>query len=80
MSENIMNWFVDTMARTETLDLYFVVSDLIDIPQNEVEFSEGAYGDALAEQSVREYRKRKNTPLGKLVIYLHRISFSQLCY
>jgi hypothetical protein len=68
MSENIMNWFVDTMARTETLDLYFVVSDLVDIPQNEMELSEGAYGDALAEQSVREIRKRKNTPLGKLVI------------
>ena len=68
MSEHILNWFVDTMARTETLDLYFLANDLLDIPQSELELSEGAFGDALAEQTVGEIKAHANKPLGKLVI------------
>ena len=56
------------MARTETLDLYFMVTDLIDIPQSELELSEGAFGDALAEQAAGEIKVHKNKPIGKLVI------------
>jgi len=68
MSEHIFNWIVDTMARTETLDLYFIAADLLDIPESEFELYEGAFGDALAEQTVGEIKVHANQPLGKLVI------------
>ena len=64
---DILNWFVDTMARTETLDLYFVVSDLIDIPVSEEDLAENNYYDTMTEDMVAT-AKRKNVPLGKLVI------------
>ena len=40
--KSILNWFVDTMARTETLDLYFE-PDLPDIPLDDHELA--AMGD-----------------------------------
>ena len=69
MAEQLINWFVDTMARTETLDLYFVVSDLVDIPESIEQQSEGDFYDAMTVQSINEAPlKRRNIPLGKLVI------------
>jgi hypothetical protein len=68
MTEHLMNWFVDTMARTETLDLYFVISDLLDIPQSEIELGETTFGDAMAVHVAETAKPQKKVPIGKLVI------------
>ena len=71
MTEHIFNWFVDTMAHTETLDLHFVVTDLLDIPESIEEQSESASFDALAIQTVNEVtadRELALVPVGKQVL------------
>ena len=68
MVEHVVNWFVDTLARTETLDLYFVITDLIDFPQTPAQQFEGAFYDAMATQTERQVDVRKSSvPLGKRV-------------
>ena len=70
MTDFIFDWLIDTMARTEVIDLYFVVSDLIEIPQTAEQIAETASYDALAVSAVRESGpqvKPKRQPLGKLV-------------
>jgi hypothetical protein len=69
MSEHIINWFVDTMARTETLDLYFVISDLVDIPESDLQHSEGAFFDAMTVDTVNSIPPGKeHIPIGRLVL------------
>ncbi len=68
MSERVLNWIVDTMARTEILDLYFVITDLIDIPQTRAELAERAYYDSMASYTVNEIQATQGVPIGKLVI------------
>ena len=67
MTEHVINWFVDTLARTETLDLYFIITDLIDFPQSEADIYEMAEGDALANYTASSAKPRKRVPLGKQV-------------
>jgi hypothetical protein len=59
----IIDWLVDTMARTETLDLYFALSDLKDIPLSEGERLALDEGDSAAAKDTRTWRKEKK-PLG----------------
>ncbi len=69
MKETVLNWLVDTMARTEILDLYFVVTDLIDIPCTPAEAAESAFYDSLATRTVNNFNlSNSNVPIGKLVI------------
>ena len=68
MTELFLDWLVDTMARTEVIDLYFVVSDLVDIPRSELELAEAASFDALTRNMVNEYRGEQQRPLGKTVL------------
>lgn len=63
----ILNWVVDTLARTETLDLYFIVTDLIDFPQSDNDIVEQAEGDAMARSVATESKPKKRVPLGKQV-------------
>ena len=67
MAESIFNWLVDTMARTDVIDLYFVVSDLIDIPQSEEQLAENAYYDAMAVAAAQDNQQYHNKPLDKCV-------------
>lgn len=67
MAESIFNWLVDTMARTDVIDLYFVVSDLIDIPQSEEQLAENAYYDAMAVATAQDNQQYHNKPLDKCV-------------
>jgi hypothetical protein len=69
MKDRVLNWLVDTMARTEILDLYFVVTDLIVIPQTPAELAERGHYDAMCIRAVNETDLSKNSvPIGKLVI------------
>ena len=68
MTELFLDWLVDTMARTEVIDLYFAVSDLVDIPQTELQLAEAGGYDALARNISAEYQGDRQRPLGKTVL------------
>ena len=68
MTEAILNWFADTLARTDIIDLYFIVSDLIDIPISEAERAETAFYDSMAMQTSEGTSTYNGIPLGKLVL------------
>lgn len=69
MTEMLLNWVADTFARSDIIDLYFIISDLVDIPMSEAELCETAYYDALCTSSLQQYNAEGRTvPLGKLVI------------
>ncbi|MBN1666718.1 MAG: hypothetical protein JW862_06505 [Anaerolineales bacterium] len=67
MAESIYNWLVDTMARTDVIDLFFVVSELIDIPQSEHDIAERAYYDSMACATAQHARTSGQKPLDKTV-------------
>ena len=69
MTEMLLNWVADTLARSDIIDLYFIVSDLVDIPISEAEACETAYFDAMATHTVNDNQGANHggTPLGKLV-------------
>ena len=68
MTELFLDWLVDTMARTEVIDLYFVNSDLVEIPQSDIEIAEAAGYDSLARNIAAEERGERRKPLGKIVL------------
>jgi len=63
-----VNWVIDTLASEDVIDLYFILSDLVDIELSEAEICENAYFDALASETVQENKKNRKVPLGKLVL------------
>ena len=66
---SFVNWVIDTLASEDVIDLYFILSDLVDINLTEAEICESAYFDALASATVREQGgKNSAVPLGKLVL------------
>jgi len=52
-----LGWMVDTLARNEIIDLYFVVSDLVDIPISEEEHYATAHRDSLAMSALKLFGK-----------------------
>lgn len=68
MTEHIINWIVDTLARTDILDLDFIHTDLIDIPLSDEERSETAFYDAFASHAAAEDHNDRSIPIGKLVV------------
>ena len=44
---SVIEWIIDTFARTEIIDLNFVVSDLKDIPISEAERIESSFYDSM---------------------------------
>ena len=63
-----MDWVIDTLASEDIIDLYFIVSDLIDIPLSEAELAETAFYDSMATSTVNAYQGGSGIPLGKLVL------------
>jgi hypothetical protein len=66
----ILNWVADTFTQSDIIDLYFVASDLIDIPITDDEKFEMACGDTMAMRAVENLNGNEYTgvPLGKLVL------------
>jgi hypothetical protein len=56
------------LASEDVIDLYFILSDLVDIELTEAEIYETAHYDAFASATVSEDRKKRKVPLGKLVL------------
>lgn len=63
-----VNWVIDSLASDEVIDLYFILSDLVDIELSDAEICETAYFDALATATMQEYNGERAVPLGKLVL------------
>jgi hypothetical protein len=65
-----INWVIDTLASEDVIDLYFILTDLVDIPISEAEQCETAYFDAMASAATVQANSGQNncTPLGKLVL------------
>jgi hypothetical protein len=63
-----VNWVVDTLARQDVIDLYFILSNLVDINLTEAEICKTAYYDALASATVHEHIGDSGIPIGKLVL------------
>ena len=65
---SIVNWVINSLAGEDIIDLYFVMSDLIDIDLTEAEIYESASYDSLASSAVNEYQGNGNIPMGKVVL------------
>ena len=63
-----MDWVIDTLASEDIIDLYFIVSDLVDIPISEAERAETAFYDSMATATVNAHQGESGIPLGKLVL------------
>jgi hypothetical protein len=65
---SFVNRVIDFLASEDVIDLYFVLSDLVDINLTEAEICETAHYDAFASAAVRENNQKSKVPLGKLVL------------
>ncbi|HBX69520.1 MAG TPA: hypothetical protein DEH25_09105 [Chloroflexi bacterium] len=63
-----VNWVIDSLASEDVIDLYFILSDLVDIELSEAEIYETAFFDSLATETVKEYQGGHRIPTGKLVL------------
>ena len=68
LSERALGWVADRIDTGDFLDLYFVLSDLVDINLTDAELCETACFDSLASEIASEYKPDGKTPIGKLVV------------
>ena len=64
---SFVNWVIDSLASEDVIDLYFILSDLVDIELTEAEIAENACFDALSNATAREGNIERYIPLGKQV-------------
>ena len=65
---SFFNRVVDFLANEDVIDLYFILSDLVEINLTEAEIYETAHYDAFASAAVQENTQKRKVPLGKLVL------------
>jgi len=65
---DIVNWFIDRLPSNDFVDVYFVLSDLVDINLTDAERCETASLDSLAAATLREHDGKNDVPIGKQVI------------
>ena len=70
MAEMMIDWFAEKFSNLDFIDLYFVLSDLKDIPLTEAELCETALLDSFATNSAERHltSRERTIPIGKLVI------------
>ena len=64
---SFVNFMIDSLSGEDVIDLYFIMSDLVEINLTEAEMCECASFDSLASATVREYNGEKYIPIGKQV-------------
>jgi hypothetical protein len=64
---SFVNWVIDSLASEDIIDLYFIMSDLVDINLSEGEIYESACLDSLSSVTVQEHQVENKIPLGKQV-------------
>lgn len=65
---SFVNWVINSLASEDVVDLYFILSDLVDIDLSEAEIVENACSDALAIATTSDGYKEHNIPIGKRVL------------
>lgn len=55
-----VNWVIDFLASDDVIDLYFILSDLVDIPISDLEKQEWGENDCLSEIQSRGYYINSN--------------------
>ena len=70
MAEKMIGWITDKLSSSDLIDLYFVLSDLVDVNLTDAELCETASLDSLAVNHAEVYlgNKQCDIPIGKLVI------------
>ena len=70
MTETLLNWIADTLTRTDIIDLYFVITDLVDmhIPEEERIEMDCMNAAAMNVERDTDYNALQDVPLGKLVL------------
>jgi hypothetical protein len=64
---SFVNLLIDSLPSEDVIDLYFIMSDLVDINLTDSELCECASFDSLASATAREYNGEKYIPIGKQV-------------
>ena len=64
---SFVNLWIDSLPSEDVIDLYFIMSDLVDINLTDVEICERASFDSLASATLRECNGEKYIPIGKQV-------------
>ncbi len=65
---SFINWVIDLLASEDVIDLYFILSDLVNIDLTEAEMFESACLDSHASATARESRGESKIPIGKMVL------------
>ena len=70
MADMMIGWIADKLSSSDFIDLYFILSDLVDIDLTDAELCETASLDSLAVNYAEVYlaNKQGDIPTGKLVI------------
>ena len=70
MAEKMLGWIADKLSSSDFIDLYFVLSELVDIHLTDAELCESASLDSLAVNYAEVYfgNKQCDIPIGKSVI------------
>ena len=68
MAEMLFNWVTDRFASSDIIDLYFVLSDLVDVLITDEERCETAYFDSMAAEGTQGDSGGGSIPNGKLVL------------
>jgi len=53
---SFVNWVIDSLASEDVIDLYFVLSDLVDIDLSPEQIAEQGIGDALSQSNPSGFR------------------------
>jgi hypothetical protein len=65
---SFVNWVFDNLSSEDVIDLYFVLSDLVEVNLTEAELCESAYYDSMANHTANNHKGKGNVPIGKVVI------------
>ena len=65
---SFISWMIDSLAGEDVIDLYFILSDLVEVNLTEAEIFESACFDSLTSTTVYEHKEENKIPLGKQVL------------
>jgi len=54
---NAVNWVIDSLSSEDVIDLYFILSDLVDIPETDEQIGERQIGDAQSQGTRFGFRR-----------------------
>ena len=63
---SFVDWVFDVSE--EIIDLYFIMSDLVDVNLTEAQRCESAHCDSMASATVRDHAEERHIPIGKRVL------------